>query len=72
MREHRSGHNAFNDAFNSSSSAHGEEVNASSQEPNTESVKAMKEGDAFFASQKAGRFTNGTDLIAAALSSDDE
>lgn len=64
--------NANNDAFNSSSSAHGEEVNASSQEPNTESVKAMKEGDAFFASQKAGRFTNGTDLIAAALSSDDE
>ena len=64
--------NANNDAFNSSSSAHGEEVNASSQEPNTESVKAMKEGDAFFPSQKAGRFTNGTDLMAAALCSDDE
>ena len=36
------------------------------EEPNAESLEAIREGDAFLASDKEGRFTNGADLIAAA------
>ncbi len=38
------------------------------EEPNAESLEAIREGDAFLASGKKGRFTNGSDLIAAAMS----
>ena len=38
------------------------------EEPNDESQKAIREGNAFLASGKKGRFTNGEDLIAEALS----
>ena len=37
------------------------------EEPNAESLVAIREGDAFLASDKAGRFTSGADLIAAAM-----
>ena len=37
------------------------------EEPNEESLSAMAEGDAFLASGNAGRFTNGHDLIEAAM-----
>ena len=37
------------------------------EEPNAESLEAIREGDAFLASDKAGRFTSGADLIAAAM-----
>ncbi len=36
------------------------------EEPN-ESLEAVREGDAFLASGKKGRFTNGADLVAAAM-----
>ena len=36
------------------------------EEPNAESLEAIREGEAFLASGKEGRFTNGADLIAAA------
>lgn len=38
------------------------------EEPNQESLEAIAEGNEFLASEKAGRFTNGHDLIAAAIS----
>lgn len=38
------------------------------EKPNAESLEAISEGDAFLASGKKGRFANGADLIAAALS----
>ena len=38
------------------------------EEPNDESLEAIREGNAFLASGKKGRFTNGEDLIAEALS----
>lgn len=38
------------------------------EEPNVESLEAIHEGDEFLASGKKGRFTNGSDLIAAAMS----
>lgn len=38
-----------------------------SNEPNPETFQAIREGDAFFATGKFGRFDNGTDLINAAL-----
>lgn len=38
------------------------------EEPNTESLEAIHEGDAFLSSGKKGRFTSGSDLIAAAMS----
>lgn len=38
-----------------------------SKEPNPETLEAIREGDAFFATGKFGRFDNGTDLINAAL-----
>ena len=38
------------------------------EEPNDESLEAIREGNAFLASGKKGRFTNGADLIAEALS----
>ncbi len=38
-----------------------------SEEPNAESLEAIHEGDAFLASGKKGRFTNGADLIAEAM-----
>ena len=38
------------------------------EEPNAESLDAIREGDAFLASGKKGRFDNGADLIAAAIS----
>lgn len=38
------------------------------EEPNDESLEAIREGDAFLTSGKKGRFTNGSDLIAAAMS----
>lgn len=38
------------------------------EEPNAESLETIREGDAFLASGKKGRFTNGSDLIAAAMS----
>ncbi len=37
------------------------------EDPNTESLEAIREGDAFLASGNKGRFTNGSDLIAAAM-----
>ncbi len=37
------------------------------EEPNAESLEAIREADAFFASGEKGRFDNGADLIAAAL-----
>ena len=37
------------------------------EEPNAESLEAIREGDAILASGKKGRFTNGADLIAAAM-----
>ena len=37
------------------------------EEPNAESLEAIREGDAFLASGKKGRFNNGADLIAAAM-----
>ena len=36
-------------------------------EPNAESLKAIREGDALLASGKKGRFVSGADLIAAAM-----
>lgn len=39
------------------------------EEPNEESLAAIAEGNAFLASGKDGRFSNGRDLIEAALSS---
>lgn len=36
--------------------------------PNDESLEAIREGDAFLASGKDGRFTSGSDLIAVAMS----
>ena len=38
------------------------------EEPNDESLEAAREGNAFLASGKKRRFTNGADLIAEALS----
>ena len=40
-------------------------------EPNTESLEAIHESDAFFARGNLGRFDNGTDLIDAALEAPD-
>ncbi|MDO4290807.1 MAG: type II toxin-antitoxin system RelB/DinJ family antitoxin [Eggerthellaceae bacterium] len=37
------------------------------EEPNEESLEAIREGDAFLASGKEGRFTNGADLLKAAM-----
>ena len=37
------------------------------EEPNAESLEAVREGDAFLASGKKGRFTNGADRVAAAM-----
>lgn len=37
------------------------------EEPNAESLDAIREGDAFLASGREGRFTSGADLIAAAM-----
>lgn len=37
------------------------------KEPNAESLEAIREGDAFFASGELGRFDNSADLINAAL-----
>lgn len=37
------------------------------EEPNAESMEAIREGDAFLASGKKGRFADGADLIAAAM-----
>ena len=37
------------------------------KEPNAESLQAIREGDAFFASGEPGRFDNSADLINAAL-----
>ena len=34
------------------------------EEPNAESLEAIREGDAFLASGKKGRFDNGSDLTA--------
>lgn len=47
-------------------------VNASprpfpSNEPNPETLQAIREGEAFLATGESGRFDNGTDLIDAAL-----
>lgn len=36
-------------------------------EPNAESLEAIREGDAFFATGESGRFDNAADLINAAL-----
>ena len=36
-------------------------------EPNTESLEAIHESDAFFAARESGRFDNAADLIDAAL-----
>lgn len=36
-------------------------------EPNAESLEAIREGDAFFATGESGRFDNAVDLINAAL-----
>lgn len=38
-----------------------------SKEPNPETLEAIREGDAFFATGESGRFDNGADLIDAAL-----
>lgn len=35
--------------------------------PNPETLEAIREGDAFLATRKSGRFDNGADLINAAL-----
>ena len=37
------------------------------EEPNSESLEAIREGDAFLASGKIGRFDNGADLVVAAM-----
>lgn len=37
------------------------------EEPNDASVAAIREGDAFLSSGKEGRYSNGADLIAAAM-----
>lgn len=37
------------------------------EEPNAESLEAIREGDAFLASGKEGRFSSGADLVAAAM-----
>lgn len=37
------------------------------KEPNAESLQAIREGDAFFASEEPARFDNSADLINAAL-----
>lgn len=37
------------------------------EEPNSESLEAIREGNAFLSSGKKGRFGSGDDLIAAAL-----
>lgn len=37
------------------------------EEPNAESLDAIREGDVFLASGKKGRFDSGADLVAAAL-----
>ena len=37
------------------------------EEPNAESLEAIREGDAFLSSGKEGRFANGADLVAAAM-----
>lgn len=37
------------------------------EEPNSESLEAIREGDSFLSSGKKGRFDSGDDLIAAAL-----
>ena len=39
-------------------------------EPNDDTLAAIEEGNAFLDSDKPGRFTNGADLIAAALGDD--
>ncbi len=36
-------------------------------EPNDETKQAIREGDEFLASEKLGRFSNGVDLISAAM-----
>lgn len=41
----------------------------SPEEPNAESLEAIQEGDAFLKSDKEGRFSNGSDLINAAIAS---
>ena len=38
-----------------------------SNEPSPETLEAIREGDAFFATGECGRFDNGADLIKAAL-----
>lgn len=38
-----------------------------SKEPNSETLEAIREGDAFLATGECGRFDNGADLIDAAL-----
>lgn len=38
-----------------------------SKEPNPETLEAIREGDAFFATGNPGRFENAADLIDAAL-----
>lgn len=38
-----------------------------SEAPNTESLEAIYEGDVFLSSGEKGRFTNGSDLVAAAM-----
>ena len=37
------------------------------EEPNDESLEAIRESEEFFSSGKEGRFTSGADLIAAAM-----
>ena len=37
------------------------------EEPNAESLEAIREGDAFLSSDKEGRYDNGADLISAAM-----
>ena len=37
------------------------------EEPNAESLEAIREGDAFLSSGKEGRYDSGADLIAAAM-----
>lgn len=37
------------------------------EEPNSESLEAIREGGAFLTSGKKGRFDNGADLVAAAM-----
>lgn len=43
-----------------------------SKEPNPETLEAIREGDAFFATGECGRFDNGVDLIDAALANKSE